>query len=158
MPCKNKDQSSVPRAPVKVLNMVVYTCTPNAGEMEISRPGAYSQCSLFGGIQANDSEVSRIPERHSALSYGLHRHILTFPPPNTHEGIQMHMRFKTTATGAWRVESVVKATGILAEDPLASVPDNHLSIPGNPVCSSGLQGHQEPTWYVYTYEGKCSHT
>lgn len=52
--CKYKYQSSVPRAPVKVLSMVVHTCTPNAGEMEISRPGAYSQCSLFGGIQANE--------------------------------------------------------------------------------------------------------
>ena len=32
--CKYKYQSSVPRAPVKVLSMVVHTCTPNAGELE----------------------------------------------------------------------------------------------------------------------------
>lgn len=44
----HKDQSSVPRTHVKVL--VVHTGTPNAGDMEISRPGVCSQCSLTSVI------------------------------------------------------------------------------------------------------------
>lgn len=35
---KHKDPSSIPRAHVKVLTIVVHICTPNAGEIETDRP------------------------------------------------------------------------------------------------------------------------
>lgn len=55
LPCQQKDPSSILRTHIKMLSMVVHTCSPSAGETESSRSLDLTdhQPSLYGELQAN---------------------------------------------------------------------------------------------------------